>query len=45
MFNKADLTEDLHLQPGDLVYVPKSRIAKIRDFIPKIPLVIRLPGM
>jgi polysaccharide export outer membrane protein len=45
MFNKADLTEDLHLQPGDLVYVPKSRIAKIKDFLPKIPLVIRLPGM
>jgi polysaccharide biosynthesis/export protein len=35
MFNKADLTEDLHLQPGDLVFVPKSRMAKIKEYIPK----------
>jgi polysaccharide export outer membrane protein len=35
MFNKADLTEDLHLQPGDMVFVPKSRMAKIKEYIPK----------
>jgi len=45
MFNKADLSEDLHLQPGDLVYVPKSTIAKIREFLPRIPLVVHLPGL
>jgi len=45
MFNKADLTEDLHLQPGDLVYVPKSRIAKMKEFLPRIPLVVHLPGL
>jgi polysaccharide biosynthesis/export protein len=38
MFGKADVREDLHLQPGDMVFVPKSRIAKIREFIPRVGL-------
>jgi polysaccharide biosynthesis/export protein len=29
-----NLDEDLHLQPGDMLFVPKSRIAKIKPFIP-----------
>jgi len=34
MLNSHDLSEDFHLQPGDFVYVPQSRISKIRKFVP-----------
>ena len=34
MLNSRDLREDWHLQPGDFVYVPQSRISKIRKFVP-----------
>lgn len=34
MFKDADLSEDLHLQPGDMVFVPKNRISKFRRYIP-----------
>jgi len=29
-----DLNEDLHLQPGDMLFVPKSTIANIKRFVP-----------
>lgn len=35
MFNKGDLSEDLHLQPGDMVFVPKSFMGKIKPFLPR----------
>jgi polysaccharide biosynthesis/export protein len=34
MLNSRDLREDRHLQPGDLVYVPQSRISKVRKYVP-----------
>lgn len=34
MENSRNLTEDLHLRPGDMIYVPKNRISKIQQFIP-----------
>ena len=34
MLSNRDLREDVHLQPGDLVYVPQSLISKIQRFIP-----------
>lgn len=34
MFSAGNLTEDLHLQPGDMLFVPQNRISKIRRFIP-----------
>ena len=34
MLNSRDLHEDMHLQPGDFIYVPQSRISKIRKFVP-----------
>ncbi len=34
MINSGDLAEDLHLRPGDMIYVPKSALSKIRPFIP-----------
>jgi polysaccharide export outer membrane protein len=29
-----NLSEDIHLQPGDLVYVPQNALSKIRPFLP-----------
>ncbi len=34
MLNSHNLNEDYHLQPGDFVFVPQSRISKIRKFVP-----------
>jgi hypothetical protein len=34
MLRSANLAEDLHLRPGDLIYVPKNTISKIQRFIP-----------
>lgn len=34
MFQAGNLTEDLHLQPGDMFYVPQNAISKIRPWIP-----------
>jgi polysaccharide biosynthesis/export protein len=29
-----NLTEDIHLQPGDMLYVPQNTLSKIRPFLP-----------
>jgi polysaccharide biosynthesis/export protein len=34
MMHTGDLAEDLHLRPGDMVFVPKSAMGKIKRFIP-----------
>jgi polysaccharide biosynthesis/export protein len=34
MLNARNLREDWHLRPGDFIYVPQSRISKIRKFVP-----------
>lgn len=34
MLASADLKEDVFLRPGDMLYVPKNRISKIRQFLP-----------
>jgi polysaccharide export outer membrane protein len=34
MLDSRNISEDLHLQPGDFVFVPQSRISKIRRFVP-----------
>jgi polysaccharide biosynthesis/export protein len=34
MLDGRDLREDLHLRPGDFVFVPQNRISKIRKFVP-----------
>jgi polysaccharide export outer membrane protein len=36
MLNNRDLAEDVRLQPGDLIYVPKNTLAKVRRFIPNL---------
>lgn len=34
MLDSRDVREDVHLRPGDFIYVPQSRISKIRKFVP-----------
>jgi polysaccharide export outer membrane protein len=34
MLNGKNLNEDVHLKPGDMIYVPKSRWSSVKQFIP-----------
>ncbi len=34
MLDSRDLHEDLHLRAGDFIYVPQSRLSKIRKYVP-----------
>jgi len=34
MQDDHNLSEDVHLQPGDMLYVPKNRLSKVMPFIP-----------
>jgi polysaccharide biosynthesis/export protein len=34
METDRNLSEDVHLRPGDMIFVPKNRISKIQQFIP-----------
>jgi protein involved in polysaccharide export with SLBB domain len=34
MLKSRDLAEDIHLRPGDMIFVPQNRISKIQKFIP-----------
>jgi len=34
MLNVHDLREDVHLQPGDMLYVPQNAISKIKQYLP-----------
>lgn len=46
MLKKGDLTEDLMLQPGDMVFVPQTAISKIERFLPTSSLgVYGAPGL
>jgi len=35
MLNSGDLSEDPHLQPGDMVYIPKSLMGKLKPYLPR----------
>jgi polysaccharide export outer membrane protein len=37
MLKSGNLAEDMHLQPGDMLYVPKSSLAKVLSIQPLIP--------
>jgi polysaccharide export outer membrane protein len=39
MLQAANLREDLHLQPGDMLFVPKTALAKIKAIIPRLSVV------
>jgi polysaccharide export outer membrane protein len=43
MENKRDLREDLTLHPGDMLWVPKSNMAKLDRFIPNTSMGAYLP--
>lgn len=34
MMNSRSLTEDVHLRPGDMIFVPQNRLSKIERFLP-----------
>jgi polysaccharide export outer membrane protein len=34
MFQAGNLTEDLHLEPGDMFFVPQNTISKVKKWIP-----------
>jgi len=34
MLKEGNLTEDSHLRPGDMIYVPKNTISKIKPYLP-----------
>jgi polysaccharide export outer membrane protein len=34
MLHSRDLAEDIHMQPGDMIYVPQNRISKIQRYLP-----------
>jgi len=34
MLQAANLSEDVHLRPGDMLFVPKNAVSKIKRFIP-----------
>jgi len=43
MESDRNLAEDLHLQPGDMVFIPKNRISKLMPFIPTANLSMISP--
>lgn len=43
MLNHKTLAEDIHLQPGDMIFVPQNRVSKIRKFIPTAGLSMYSP--
>lgn len=34
MLGSGNLSEDLHLRPGDMVYIPQNTLSKIKPFVP-----------
>jgi len=34
MLTAGDLAEDIHLEPGDMVFVPKNRLSKVQPYLP-----------
>jgi polysaccharide biosynthesis/export protein len=43
MLARNDLAEDVHLHPGDLIYVPQNNLSKIKSFIPSTGLGMSMP--
>ena len=38
MLHTANLREDLHLRPGDMIFVPKNTLSKVAPYIPRVNL-------
>jgi polysaccharide export outer membrane protein len=43
MLAHNNLNEDIHLHPGDMIYVPKSTFSKIKAFLPGTGLGMSIP--
>jgi polysaccharide export outer membrane protein len=43
MLSKGQMHEDIHLRPGDLLYVPKNRLSKFKQFLPTSAVEATLP--
>jgi polysaccharide export outer membrane protein len=43
MLATGDLGEDIHIRPGDFLYVPKSKLGKVRQFIPNMGMGLTIP--
>jgi|ERR1700693_316402 polysaccharide biosynthesis/export protein len=43
MLASKDLSEDIHLRPGDMIYVPQNKISKIRQYIPNSGMGFTIP--
>lgn len=43
MLAKGNLGEDIHVRSGDLVYVPKNKLSKVRQFIPNTGMGFTIP--
>lgn len=39
LMKSGDLSEDIQLRSGDMIYVPKNTLSKIQGFIPRTPTV------
>lgn len=42
LIKRGDLSEDLQLRSGDMIYVPKSALSKVSSFIPRFSLMPRI---
>jgi len=40
MEKERNLSEDLHLRPGDMIFVPKNRLSKFKEFLPTANLAM-----
>ncbi len=40
MLNTRNLSEDVHLKPGDMIFVPQNTISKIRRYLPTSNLAL-----
>lgn len=45
MMKERNLSEDLHLQPGDMIFVPQNWVSKIRKFIPTAGFNMASPAL
>ena len=43
MLASRNLSEDIHLEPGDFIYVPQNSLSKIRQFIPNPGIGATIP--
>lgn len=43
MLSKGQMHEDIHLRPGDLLYIPKNRLSKFKQFLPTSAVEATLP--